>query len=54
MALSTREISYPEEGVNLGEGWDSLSGEGKKIIGITFNPARDLGQSKEYREFRKT
>jgi len=49
MALSTREISYPEEGVNLGEGWDSLSGEGKKIIGITFNPARDLGQSKEYR-----
>ncbi|VVB71047.1 Uncharacterised protein [uncultured archaeon] len=49
MALSTRDVSYPDGGVGLGQGWDSVSGEKKDIIGISFIEAKDTGQEKQYR-----
>jgi hypothetical protein len=46
---TTRDTDYPDDGVTLGLGWDSISGAKKDIRGIAFAEAQESGQKKDYR-----
>jgi hypothetical protein len=39
------EVDYPKDGIELGQGWDSIFGTKKSAIGVIFvDPQEDLGQ----------